>query len=275
MTRSPTNRIPARLISLALIAIAVSTTAGCQLVDLVRPPSPAPQSPVGPVGIDLASTVWTVKQIDGVDVPPEAGTVMTFEAGVVSGSTGCNSYSGQYTQDGVSIRIGTVGMTKIGCPGAVADREQAFVRALDEVRTLRRVDVGLELLDEGGRTRLLLGSGFPGERVGIEGVPWRLVAIEGIAVPAVPPMTLEMSSKAVKGSTGCNSYGGSYTLAGAQLSFGQLASTAMACLDQQVSAREAAFTRELELIRSFAVVGGQLQLNDESGGARLTFVAAP
>jgi heat shock protein HslJ len=249
-------------------------TAGCQLIDIVRPPVPSP-APVGPVGIDLASTVWTLKKIDEVDVPADAGISATFERAEVSGSTGCNTYSGPYAQDGASIRIGTIGMTKIGCPGAVADREQSFVRALDEVRTLRRVDAGLELLDEAGRTRLLLVSGFPPEQAGIEGVPWHLVAIEGVAVPAAPPITLEMRGGAAKGSGGCNSYGGSYTLAGDRLDFGEIASTAMACLDQQVSAREAAYMRELALIRSFAVVGGQLQLNDESGGARLTFVAAP
>jgi len=83
-----------------------------------------------------------------------------------------------------------------------------------------------------------------------------------------------MSLGRATGSGGCNGYGGTYTLAGAGLRLGEIASTAMACVAPGIDVREAAYHRSLAAVRSWKVTGGRLELADEGGAVRLRFVPA-
>ena len=62
-----------------------------------------------PIGADdanrpLENTSWTVNSIAGAPTLPEARPTLTFAAdGTVSGTSGCNQYSGAYRRDGGSI----------------------------------------------------------------------------------------------------------------------------------------------------------------------------
>ena len=66
-------------------------------------------------------------------------------------------------------------------------------------------------------------------------------------------------SNRVSGSSGCNSFGGTFTMAaGNRLSFSPLVMTRRACADMSV---ESAFTKALEATDSFAVNGDELHLH--------------
>jgi heat shock protein HslJ len=78
------------------------------------------------------------------------------------------------------------------------------------------------------------GSGGPGgtgeKPASIVGPVWRVEEIAGTAVTGESPITLKLDAGGgASGRGGCNSYGGSYTLAGEALHFSPLASTRMAC----------------------------------------------
>ena len=67
----------------------------------------------------------------------------------------------------------------------------------------------------------------------IEGTVWSLVEVGGATVPVEegvkhPDLTLELETKRVTGFAGVNTYGGTYKLEGAALSFGPLMMTRMA-----------------------------------------------
>ena len=80
---------------------------------------------------------------------------------------------------------------------------------------------------------------------------------------------------AASGSSGCNQFSGSYTLDGATLTFGQLATTMRAC-DEPASTVEAAVLANLAAVRTFTATAETLELFDASGNAVLTYdVAAP
>jgi heat shock protein HslJ len=79
--------------------------------------------------INLAGTEWGFSE--------EAGRTARFiqfgSDGRVSGSTGCNRFSGAYSQDGDALTIGTLATTRRACLPEVMQREQQFLALLGKV----------------------------------------------------------------------------------------------------------------------------------------------
>jgi heat shock protein HslJ len=71
-------------------------------------------------------------------VSPVLGTAPTlsFEAGVVTGHSGCNSFRASYTGEGNRVAIGPAALTRKACPGdGVMDQERELVAALESAKT--------------------------------------------------------------------------------------------------------------------------------------------
>ena len=85
---------------------------------------------------------------------PLAGTEITAEIGdgTISGSSGCNDYSGTFETEGSTVAIGPVGGTEMACtsPAGVMEQEQAYLEALPQA-------AGFSL--EGGNLVLLTAQG--------------------------------------------------------------------------------------------------------------------
>lgn len=97
----------------------------------------------------------------------------------------------------------------------------------------------------------------------LENVEWKLVELDGAAVPDTPPgaPTLTLSSKEdrARGFAGCNRYTGGYELEGASLRFTAIATTRMACPDPTP---EASLLKALSATASWKVGGRTLELYD-------------
>lgn len=65
--------------------------------------------------------------------------------------------------------------------------------------------------------------------MGVEGV-WRAVTVAGQPVVSGHEPTATFSATEVSGTTGCNSYGGSYATADGVIIFGPMRMTLMACI---------------------------------------------
>jgi heat shock protein HslJ len=89
--------------------------------------------------------------VEGTEVTAEFGT-----DGRVSGSGGCNRFSGEYTLEGDSLAIGPVASTRMACfePEGVGEQESAYFAALartaswtfrDERLQLRAADGALQV----------------------------------------------------------------------------------------------------------------------------------
>ncbi len=85
-------------------------------------------------------------------------------------------------------------------------------------------------------------------------------------------ITLAFEGGRASGSGGCNRFTGSYEEDGESVSFGQLASTRMACLDEVMSA-ETAYFAALESVSSWSATEGELVLSDSSGQELLRYEA--
>ncbi len=107
---------------------------------------------------------WSVLAIGDEAVAAEIGLTVAFTAdGAVSGSTGCNTFSGRYEARGAGVTILPLRMTRRGCPEAEMRREAAMMRALGTARRAdRRVEGRLALLGDGNAgAELLLGPRAP------------------------------------------------------------------------------------------------------------------
>jgi heat shock protein HslJ len=82
---------------------------------------------------------------------------LQFADGQVSGSGGCNRFSGTYTQDGDSLKLGTLIATLMDCTDkAVMQKEQQFFQMLAAVHTTEATHAKLILKDATGKELAVL-----------------------------------------------------------------------------------------------------------------------
>ena len=109
----------------------------------------------------LAGTSWTATGInngkgalEGTDAT--AGVTLTFnDDGTVSGSGGCNTYSGSYTTDDAgAVTFGPLAMTMMACEDAKMQVEQQFSAAMANVTTYQIEGNNLTLRDADGAMQI-------------------------------------------------------------------------------------------------------------------------
>jgi heat shock protein HslJ len=222
----------------------------------------------------LANTSWTVLSIAGAATLGEARPTMTFAPdGTVSGSGGCNQYSGQYRTDGSAISVGEVSATLMGCDGERGLQEGAFLSALQGATSWRQAGDGN--LHLSGAGDILAEPGLAEERpgnapaAGLGGSAWQLVEMGGATDFAhFTPSIAFVEDGTVALFAGCNKFSGAYALTGADLRLGPLAGTKMAC-ERPASAIEGAYLAALAGVTSWSIgADGRLTLG---GRVPLTF----
>ncbi|MBZ4024140.1 hypothetical protein CKO11_16970 [Rhodobacter sp. TJ_12] len=94
---------------------------------------------------------WQVFDIAGMVVPQ--GVVVTLatpETGVIAGSAGCNRYSARIEMRGDQLHIGAPTGTRMMCPPAQMEVEQAFHSTIGRAKGMRLRGETLELTDAAG-----------------------------------------------------------------------------------------------------------------------------
>lgn len=232
-----------------VIAFAAIVLAGCAT------PGPSAATPP-PTGASLPGTSWEVVAIGGTDTLAAPRPTMAFGAdGQITGTGGCNGYSGPYMLDGAAIAIGDLASTLILCEGDVGTQEAAFMAALRGAQTWRIMAGGdLEL---GGFSSILASPAVagPSESPAGEGLEgrWALSEMGGTADFARLLPTIEFAADgSVSGFAACNTFHGNYTIDGQTLTLGPLSSTKVAC-ERPASAVEAAYLEALAGVTGWAV----------------------
>ncbi|HLF61640.1 MAG TPA: META domain-containing protein [Acidimicrobiia bacterium] len=105
------------------------------------------------------------------------------------------------------------------------------------------------------------------------GTAWVLESgtLDGAAVPIVDgsPITLTFEEDAIAGTAACNSYFGSYTISGSEISFSGIGSTMMACSPDEVMESESKYLQALALVDAFTATEDSLTLT--GNGVELVF----
>jgi heat shock protein HslJ len=105
----------------------------------------------------------------------------------------------------------------------------------------------------------------------LDGTSWVLVGYGLAAVLPGTEITATFEDGQVGGSSGCNTYGGSYEVKGETISVTEIFMTEMACLDPEgVMEQEQTYLEYLSGVTTFRVSEGQLQMT-RPDGETLTF----
>jgi len=107
----------------------------------------------GPMGRPMGGIAWRASDINGVPLVPGSSVTLRLDDGRVSGSAGCNDFSGSYrmmNKQGIDLS-GLIITTK-GCAPALMEQERRVLSILEAVEGYSFYsDGGLSLVSPDGR----------------------------------------------------------------------------------------------------------------------------
>jgi heat shock protein HslJ len=227
-------------------------------------------------GGDLTGKVWALTDLMGKPLAAGVGISAQFSAdGTVSGSAGCNSYSGTYTVSGNSITISSsMATTMMMCDEAVMEQESAYLKALAEAKTY---EVKGDQLTLTGADKTSLAI-YKAQSQDLSGTSWEVTGYNNgkqavIGVLAGTTLTADFGKDGnLSGNAGCNTYSGAYKVNGDQITIGPLASTMMACSEPAgVMEQEAQYLAALQSAATYQIEGNVLQLRTKDDALAAIF----
>ncbi|HEX8035813.1 MAG TPA: META domain-containing protein [Ktedonobacterales bacterium] len=283
----------AAVIALVLLAGLIFTTHGSgptpgsgtpiPTIPTATPPTVSQQTAV------LAETTWMLRVlfVGGHDQPIVASHPPTLRfqpqddrSGDVLGNSGCNAYRDSYTLTGTTLHIGTgkYPVAGVGCIRQIMDQEAAYLGALPRIEQFHLEGDSLTLASGDGNTHLDFHAIHS---AALAQSTWTLTQLvvnghEQLLVPSHAP-TLHFQPQddltgGIRGTGGCNSYSGSYTLTDTMLRISTLGTTNMACT-ANVMDEEYAYLGALPHVERYNLGGDTLMLGSADGSVRLTFHA--
>ena len=82
---------------------------------------------------DLLDGDWTATTLNGAPLPAGVTVTLSFAGGRISGTSGCNRFTGTAALTGEGLSIGQIAATKMACPPPLMETEQAVFAALAAV----------------------------------------------------------------------------------------------------------------------------------------------
>lgn len=191
---------------------------------------------------------------------------LAFADGRLTAQAGCNTMSGDYRIEDEVLVVDALGMTRMGCPGDLAEQDIWLSDLLTSRPTLALHDDEL-VLTTPTETVTLLDRVVADPDRPLVGTVWRVDSLISGDTVSSTPGTAEASltfggDGTVQVRGGCNTGSASYTVGEGTLTVGPVAMTRMACGDER-GELEAAVLRVLE--------AGELQMEIEAD--RLTLSA--
>jgi heat shock protein HslJ len=216
----------------------------------------------------LVSSAWQLVAFD--DEPVVEGSIVTLSFGEdqrAFGSGGCNGYGGDYNFNDNAISFGMLVSTMMAClEDGITEQETAFFAALSEA-THYEISREALIIFYGDGKRLVFEPAIT-----LTDTTWALSVFDGTDPVADTTITLTFDGEGnAYGSSGCNSYSGSYEVDGETLEFGMMMGTLMACLQEGVMEQEQAYLQALGAVERYLIERNQLTLMTEDG-KRLTFI---
>lgn len=225
----------------------------------------------------LDDTGWTLSALLDQPAPAPEKSTLHFENGKVSGSDGCNRYSGSYTFADNEFKVGPdMVSTKMACAEPLMQQAAAFMTALTTATGLKMVADELVLLDAGGNEL----ASFAAQNNALDGTTWRVTGYNNgkkalVSVANGTKLTAEFRADGkLGGSAGCNRYTAAYTISGKSISIGPAAATRKSCpAPAGVMTQEARFLRALASAATYRFDGDRMEMRTSSGALAVTLSA--
>lgn len=104
---------------------------------------------------EIGGGEWIVENIGGGGIVARSRVTLDVEGERISGSAGCNRYSGRFLRDAVGITVGPLAATRMACAPALMAQETRFLKLLGGATGyLVRGDGALVLRADSGQTIL-------------------------------------------------------------------------------------------------------------------------
>jgi heat shock protein HslJ len=94
----------------------------------------------------LDGTGWTIGTIGGVSASDSVKTEVRFADGKISGTAGCNRFSGPYTVEANVLNVGPIAATKMMCPEPQMAQESRFLSLLGSGKLTKQFSVSGDLM---------------------------------------------------------------------------------------------------------------------------------
>jgi heat shock protein HslJ len=223
----------------------------------------------------LTANAWTLASLLGK--APLAATEPTaaFPAtGNVSGSAGCNHYSGHYTSSGSTLRISSLISTQMACATKIMAQESVFLKALSSTRSYAVSGSTLTLRSAAGKTLMT----FKAQSQALAGTSWNVTAYnngkQGVESVLPSPKLTAVFDKAgnLSGFAGCNNYNATYKATAPKISIGPVSSTRKECTSPAgVMTQELHYLTALHTAATYRIEGSRLELRTATGALAAQF----
>lgn len=243
------------------------------LVEIVQKNAVAVQNEMS--ANELIGTTWDLVEwmtSDGsMTLIPGTSITIQFDGENLSGSSGCNSYSGAYSANAGTLSFSGPGFisTMMACEETVMQQEFAYLQQLATATGYTLNGDQLTILTPTGDMTFAIP-----ESITLENVEWRLNGItqgEAVVMMAIDEnISLTLSDGQANGNAGCNNFFGNYELGDETLSFGPLGATRMLCEDE-INAREIEFFSAIEKTTAYRIERSTLHLLDAEGNTLMSF----
>jgi heat shock protein HslJ len=178
---------------------------------------------------------WVLQSFDGRATSESfKGTIPTLEFDItakqISGTGGCNNYSGAFNLNGNEFSAPNLATTKKMCLND--NKEDAFLRLLGNTSTLSTDGEKLVFM-QGGKAVLTYAKAKPLSVADLAGT-WTLAWIEDASANmlfagTLPTVEFNANESKLTGNAGCNRYNAPFTLTGNILTVKNPAATRRAC----------------------------------------------
>ncbi len=233
---------------------------------------------------DLTGKTFTSSEVTGGQTLVPGSTItLTFENGNISANAGCNTFFGSVDLAGNILSAPTLASTMMACEQALMDQDQWLSSFLASDPAWSYVDSTLEL---NNGTDTVVFSDLPvSQTAELEATGWKLtdlLSAGGSTVTAVGggvTAWLRILPSGEAGlNTGCNGGGGSVEVTDAELTWGSLITTLIAC-EGDADTTERAMLTVLQGTTPYEIAanpsGATLTIMSTDGSQGLLFAADP
>jgi heat shock protein HslJ len=230
-----------------------------------------------PAASGIEDTKWQLVEVSNEPVSPLAGEkrphiLLDSAQKKATGFAGCNNFFGNYEIDGVALKFGPIGSTRMSCPDLQLSLETEFLSALDQTSEWEIKDDVLLFLDGGN----VLARFTKEDNSEITGTVWQWVQTryndDRKVVPADPKnYTVQFREDGTLNvKADCNQKGGTYSASAEEkrLSIEITHSTMAACPEGSL---EDEFVRALSAAAIYFIKDGDLYIDQKYDTGTIRF----
>ncbi|HTN47765.1 MAG TPA: META domain-containing protein [Flavipsychrobacter sp.] len=204
-----------------------------------------PPSKVGYINKKMVLTQINGKTIDNGKIY----LIIDSAKNSIFGKSGCNRFNANYKLSNNKIDINLLMGTLMACDDESMKLEQEFRNAIEKKGFVIYPSGNLVQFKDPKTKKTVLCFEIPTEtRIWsfIDGKNWKLIQLENVGKNYGKAfIQFDAKTKKITGNTGCNRFFGTYTSDRDEITFSNLGSTKMACLENETAATE---TKMLQLL---------------------------